>query len=130
MSSRFEVDAASRYDQQVITDSLRVPVDVLARETGWEVKAEGACRDERCVPLPPGTLADGRVELAGFADRLGMPLVHDEHAGLWALGPEAGGRAMTTVQAPDLVLPLLTGEAFALSALRGKKVLIAAWASW
>ncbi len=114
----------------MITDTLQVPVDALARETGWEVKPQGACREERCLPLPAGALADGRVDLPAFAERLGMPLVHDEQEGLWALGPESGGRAMTTVQAPDLVLPLLTGEPFALSALRGKKVLIAAWASW
>ena len=114
----------------MITDTLSVPVEVLACQTGWEVKPEGACRDERCVPLPPGALRDGQVDLPAFADRLGMPLLHDEDAGLWALGPESGGPALTTVTAPDLVLPLLTGEPFALSALRGKKVLIAAWASW
>ena len=114
----------------MITDSLQVPVDVLARETGWDVKPYGACREERCVPLPPGALHDGLVDLPAFAERLGMPLLHDEQAGLWALGPESGGQAMTTVQAPDLVLPTLTGEPFALAQLRGKKVLIAAWASW
>ena len=114
----------------MITDTLSVTVDVLARETGWAVKPQGACREERCLPLPAGTLQDGRVDLPAFADRLGMPLLHDEQAGLWSLGPESGGRAMTTVTAPDLRLPLLTGEPFALSALRGKKVLIAAWASW
>ncbi len=114
----------------MITDTLQVPVDVLARGTGWEVKPQGACRDERCVPLPAGTLDDDRVDLELFAERLGMPLLHDSAAGRWALGPESGGTAMKTVQAPDLVLPLLTGEPFPLSALRGKKVLIAAWASW
>ena len=25
-----------------------------------------------------------------------MPLLHDESTGMWALGPEAGGRALTT----------------------------------
>jgi len=114
----------------VITDTLQVLVDVLAHGTGWEVKPQGACRDERCVPLPVGTLDEDRVDLELFAERLGMPLLHDDEAGLWALGPESGGTAMTTVQVPDLVLPLLTGEPFPLSALRGKKVLIAAWASW
>ena len=107
-----------------------VPVDVLARETGWEVKPEGACRGEVCLPLPPGALQDGQVDLAAFADRTGRPLLHDEAAGVWSLGPEGGGRAMTSVEAPDLVLPTLTGEPFPLAALRGKKVLIAAWASW
>ena len=114
----------------MITDTLRVPVAQLAAATGWDVRPYGACREERCVPLPPGTLTDHAVDLPAFAERLGMPLLHDEQAGLWSLGPESGGRALTTVTAPDLVLPTLTGEPFALSALRGKKVLIAAWASW
>jgi hypothetical protein len=114
----------------VISTTPQVPVDVLARETGWEVKPEGACRDEQCVPLPPGTLHDGTVELAAFAEHMSRPLLHDEEHGLWSLGPQGGGRAMTDVQAPDLVLPTLTGEPFPLAALRGRKVLIAAWASW
>lgn len=114
----------------MITDSLHVPVEVLARETGWDVKPVGACREDVCVPLPPATLADGMVDLPPFADRLGMPLLHDEEHGLWSLGPQAGDKAMTTVQAPDLVLPTLDGEPFALSSLRGRKVLIASWASW
>jgi hypothetical protein len=114
----------------VISTTPHVPVDLLARETGWEVKPEGACRGEQCVPLPPGALQDGEVDLAAFAGRMGRPLLHDEDAGVWSLGPQGGGRAMTSVQAPDLVLPTLTGEPFPLAALRGKKVLIAAWASW
>ena len=114
----------------MISDTLQVDVAVLQRETGWLVKDVGACRDDLCTPLPAGTLSGDRVDLTAFAERLGMPVVHDAEHGLWSLGPQAGGRAMTTVQAPDLVLPTLTGEPFALSALRGKKVLIAAWASW
>lgn len=114
----------------MVFDTPRVPVDVLARETGWEVKPQGACRGEQCVPLPAGALDDGRVDLPSFAERLGMPLLHDEEHGLWALGPRSGGRALESAEAPDLVLPTLTGEPFPLSALRGKKVLIAAWASW
>ena len=114
----------------MICDTPDVAVDVLARETGWEVKAQGACRGEQCVPLPAGALQDDEVDLVAFAERMRRPLLHDEQHGLWSLGPEGGGRAMTSVEAPDLVLPTLTGEAFPLAALRGKKVLIAAWASW
>lgn len=115
----------------MIATTPRVPVAELARETGWEVKAQGACRGEQCVPLPPGALhPDATVDLPAFADRMRMPLLHDPEHGLWSLGPQGGGRAMSTVQAPDLVLPTLTGKPFPLSALRGKKVLIAAWASW
>ena len=114
----------------MISTTPRVPVAELARETGWEVKAQGACRGEQCVPLPPGTLNEGRVDLPAFAERMSRPLLHDAEHGVWSLGPQGGGRAMTTAVAPDLVLPTLTGEPFPLSALRGKKVLIAAWASW
>lgn len=114
----------------MITDTLQVDVEDLAAATGWQVKDVGACRDDSCVPLPAGTLTGTQVDLPAFADRMGMPLLHDDEQGLWSLGPQSGGRAMTTVHAPDLVLPTLTGEPFALSALRGKKVLIAAWASW
>ena len=114
----------------MISDTARVPVAVLARETGWEVKPQGACRGEECAPLPPGALDGERVDLAAFAERLGMPLLHDDEHDLWSLGPRSGGHALASAQAPDLVLPTLTGEPFPLAALRGRKVLIAAWASW
>ena len=98
----------------------------LAARTGWEVKPQGACKGDMCVPLPVGPLAAETL-----SERLGMPLVHDEAEGLWALGPDTvGGRALATAQAPDLTLPDLDGRPFSLSSLRGQKVLLAAWASW
>ena len=114
----------------MISDSRLVTVDALAAATGWEVKPQGACKDVRCVPLSADARDGDRVDLAGFAAALGLPLLHDEDSGLWSLGPESGGRALATAQAPDLVLPTLSGEPFELARLRGKKVLIAAWASW
>jgi hypothetical protein len=98
------------------------------RITGWLIKPEGACQDDRCVPLPPAR--DGCIDLQDFAARLGMPLIHDEAAGLWALGPESGGRALRSAQAPSLVLPDVQGREFRLDSLRGQKVLLLAWASW
>jgi hypothetical protein len=101
------------------------PVE-LERGTGWALKPEGACKEDRCVPLPD----EARRDLRLLADRLGMPLVHDEAVGLWALGPEAGGRALTSAFAPELVLPDWQGNEFRLSSLRGHKVLLVTWASW
>jgi hypothetical protein len=117
----------------MLLETLTPSASDFARQTGWELKIEGACRGEACVPLPEGTVTNGRVDVIVAADRLGMPLVHDEAEGLWALGPAAGvsGHALATAVAPELELPdLRTGETFRLSSLRGQKVLLLAWASW
>ena len=50
---------------------------------------------------------------------------------LWAIGPESfGGRALVSAQAPELVLDDLDGNSFALSSLRGQKVLVVSWAPY
>jgi hypothetical protein len=108
------------------------PVEFSAR-TGWDVKPEGACKGEVCVPLPDTARTDGgRLDVAVLAERLGMPLVRHADTDLWALGPETAvnGRALTTAVAPDLVLPDASGAEFSLSSLRGRKVVMVAWASW
>ena len=118
----------------MILDDLQVPVDRFERETGWQLKPEGACRGEICVPLPdaPGGGGGGdTVDVAAVAGRLGMPLVHDDEAGLWALGPASlAGHALPTATAPELELPQLDGSLFRLSSLRGQKVLLVAWAPY
>lgn len=114
----------------IITDLLVSPEDLKER-TGWEIKPQGACKGEICVPLPVKvTTEDGRVEVEKLAERLRMPLVHEPAAGLWSLGPESGGKALTTAVAPDFELPDRYGQPFRLSSLRGRKVLLITWASW
>jgi hypothetical protein len=107
-----------------------IGLDELTAKTGWHLQAEGLCREEVCVPLPATALHDGQVELEPVARALHMPLVHDGDAGLWALGPPASEHVWHSAEAPDLVLPDLDGRPFALASLRGKKVLLLAWASW
>lgn len=112
----------------MIFRSPRVTAAEFERATGWELKPEGLCHGERCVPF---TLASpGAMDLADASRALGMPLVADRRAGLWALGPEAGGKALATATFPDIELPDLEGRMFRLSPLRGRKVLLVAWASW
>jgi hypothetical protein len=112
----------------VILENLEIDPVALERRTGWQIKPEGACKGNRCVPLPAAET--GPVDARNLAKRLGMPLVHDAPSGLWCLGPEAGGRALSEAQAPDLVLPDLHDKEFRLRSLRGAKVLLVAWASW
>ena len=109
----------------MILSQLDMDANTFQAETGWEIKPEGACKGEVCVPL-----ADG-FELSQTAERLGMALVHDAEHGVWALGPESlNGRALVTAEAPDLVLPDLDGKDFHLSSLRGQKVVIVSWAPY
>ena len=102
----------------------------LAARTGWEVKPEGACKGDRCVPLPPAAAGDGGLDARVLAERLGMALVTDDEHGLWALGPEAGGRALLSARLPELVLPDRHGRPFSLRSLRGTRFVMVAWASW
>jgi hypothetical protein len=113
-------------------DHLGLTKDEFRELTGWEIKPEGACRDERCVPLPANAAtSDGHVDVAVVAERLGMPVAHDEAHSLWAVGPESGGRrVLDSVEMPDLVLPDFDGSAFDVATLRGRKVALIAWASW
>jgi hypothetical protein len=109
----------------MILDQLEIDAKTFHTETGWEIKPEGACKGEVCVPLPDG------FEVKSTAERLGMALVHDAEQGVWALGPESlNGRALVTAEAPELVLSDLDGKEFQLSSLRGQKVVIVSWAPY
>jgi hypothetical protein len=99
-------------------------LEAFLRASGWQLKAEGLCRDEVCIPLHDG------VDLPAVAQQLRMPLVHDDATDTWAIGPPAAAHALPSAVAPDLVLPDLNGNDFALRTLQGHKVLLLAWASW
>jgi hypothetical protein len=109
----------------MILDTLDIDADAFAAGTGWEIKQEGACKGEVCVPLPDG------FSVERTAGRLGMELVRDDATQLWALGPESlSGRALVTAGAPELVLDDIDGTEFRLSSLRGQKVVLVAWAPY
>ena len=112
----------------MILHSLEIDPAALHRQTGWEIKPEGACKVDICVPLPPPGEGGLRAEL--LADRLQMALVEDRVHGVWALGPESGGRALASATFPDLRLPDAQGDEFDFRSLRGQKIFLLAWASW
>jgi hypothetical protein len=110
----------------------------LTAASGWQLKAEGACKGDVCVPIPPAREAEfirdggSRFNLAALARQLEQPVVHDDQHGVWYFGEAAANRRATlaSLQAPDFELPDLDGEMHRLADYRGKKVLLAAWASW
>lgn len=115
----------------IITDLGSVDAGEFAAGTGWEPKPEGLCRGEVCVPAPGALRDDGTLDVPAAAGRLGMPLVHDETHGVWALGPGTStGHVLSTATAPDPELIDRDGNPFRLSSLHGRRVLLVAWSSY
>jgi hypothetical protein len=110
----------------MILEKLDADAKRFGAATGWEIKPEGACKGDVCVPL-----GGGPFDIMSTVARLGMEVIHDEPEGLWAIGPESfTGRTLVTAEAPELVLSDLNGNEFRLSSLRGRKVVIVAWAPY
>jgi hypothetical protein len=127
-----EAHAARSVDIEVEGQRLFVDAAAFESATGWSVKPEGFCQGPLCVPAGDAVDASGRVDIARFAARLGRPLVIDAPERALSLGAAAATRAdaLQSLEAPDFTLPDLTGKLHSLSDYRGKKVLLAAYASW
>lgn len=115
----------------MLLDRLSLSPEDLEAATGWEIKPEGACKGDECVPLAGvGVGPDGSIDVRAFAERMGMPLASNAEHGIWALGPRAGGHVLASADLPDLILDDFHGNSFDVATLRGRKVLLIAWASW
>jgi hypothetical protein len=117
-------------------ENLWLGTPELERATGWSMKPQGLCRGDICVPVPAGQRADfvtdDAVNVAAFWRRMGNPVVRDDAFRVWVLGTSATHRStsLQSLEAPDFGLADLAGVPQSLSQQRGKKVLLATWASW
>ena len=127
-----DAHSSGTIDVFVEAQHLRVSPTALETATGWSVKPEGFCRGAVCVPAGGAVAADGRVDLAAFAAVMGRAIVVDLQEKAIGLGAAAADRsgALRSLQAPDFTLPDLSGTLHSLSQYRGKKILLAAYASW
>ena len=117
------------------SDGTRVLLDPasLTNLTGWELRPEGLCRGEVCVPVrDPDLTIDGAIDAARFAAALGRPAVVDASAGVVAVGETSSERRgpIEAGVAPDFTLPQLEGGSFTFSSLGRRKKLLLAWSSW
>ena len=96
----------------------------------FELKPQGACRADMCIPVAK-TLKNGPwFNLTGFSRKLGQAYINDQ--GVWSFGeiPVMRGSFYNSRLAPDFAVPDRTGKVVHLSDFRGKKALVFTWASW
>jgi hypothetical protein len=130
------LDAGRAVDVKARVEGERVLLtpEALREALGWELHDGTLCNDTMCVPLPAGSplAAGGALDLAEVAAALDRPLAIDPVERVAYLGASSRERAdaLASLLAPDFTLPDLAGRSYTLSAQRGKKVLLVAWASW
>ena len=119
---------------------LWIPSEDLTRVNGFELKPEGACLDEICVPVKQDEDSDMFVRREGrtwfnvteLADKLQQPVVVDYEAGVYSFGAIPVTRASFREQAvaPNFELADRNGNKVQLSDFKGKKIMLLTWASW
>ena len=128
--------AAIRLTETGAGETLLVNPRDLPRINGFELKPEGACLDDICVPVGEALFKaqDGKrwFDLCAFADLLGQPVVADRKARVWSFGeiPAKREGMMSGAFAPDFAVKDRQGNLITTDSLKGKKAMIVTWASW
>ncbi len=102
----------------------------LPRINEFEVKPQGACRADVCVPLSKNLKNGDWFNLTGFARKLGEPIVIEKDVYSFGEIPVLRGGFYNSRIAPDFAVPDRKGKVVHLSDFRGKKTLVITWASW
>ena len=129
-------DGTSEVAAAIEGERLLLDPAALLEATGWELKPEGLCRDELCVPVRPsdGVDVDGRVDLGAMAAVMRRPLATELDGGVAVavLGEAAADRAAARASAvaPPFELETVDGGRVSLDQFAGRKRLLHAWASW
>jgi peroxiredoxin len=117
---------------------LWVPQANVEAITGFDLKPQGLCAGEICIPIPA---AGGWVSQYGgrtyfnvtrFAQKVDQVFACDLDHKIWSFSVVPGPQTSPLIagKAPDFALPDRSGKMVRLSDFRGKKVLLLTWASW
>jgi len=119
---------------------LWVKPEDLTRINDFELKPQGACLADLCVPVLQDRDSDmyvtrrgqGWFNVTGPADKLQQAWVADYDDGVFSFGvmPLERQSFFRGGVAPDFELPDRDGNIVRLSDFKGKKVLLLTWASW
>ena len=98
----------------------------LPRINGFQLKPQGACRADVCIPVPK-TMARGTYfNLSAFAKKVGQHVVADTESRVWSFGeiPVVRGAYLESRLAPPLTVSDRKARPVCLPQFRGKKVLL------
>jgi len=122
----------NRVGSDTAGDTLWILKSNLASINGFELKPQGACREDICIPIPRAMMRGDYFNLTAFAQRVGQRVVVDADTRVWSFGeiPVVRGAFLESRMAPDFSVPDRKGRPVRLSQFRGKKALVVTWASW
>lgn len=111
----------------VESDGLLLTADAVLHATGWELKPEGLCRGDACLP---GSLT-APVSLLDIAAALRRPLAVESlpEQTVAVLGEPGGQTVQTGSQAPAMTLPDVDGNDVQVTRT-GAKTALVAWSTW
>lgn len=133
MLTLIDVDGSAH---EVAASEGYVDAGDLTAATGWTLKPVGLCRGDVCVPLLGRAVThpeDGtRIDLARWAEALGLLVALDEAESVAALAPtaESRRRELGDGRAPSLTLPDVDGNPVSFDDFSGSKRVLVTWASW
>jgi hypothetical protein len=129
---RATVVASTLADPKNVRDGLWVRKTDLTRINGFELKPQGACRADVCIPVKKDMTRGEYFDLTAFARMVGQSVVVDSGSRVWSFGeiPVLRGSYLNSRIAPDFAVPNRQNRVVHLSDFRGKKVLVVTWASW
>ncbi len=103
--------------------------------TGWELRVEGLCNGDKCVPVRDRSLVvpePGVLDLARVLPLLDRPFVIDTTSLIVSVGSTHAARreALVDRRAPDFSLPGLDGRVHSLNELRGRLTVLVTFSTW
>mgnify|MGYP001990183060 FL=1 len=142
----FEADMKSDSEITILTNSVKsitghwsdgdpfVDAVEIKDVLGWEIKPEGLCKDDACIPInhEQNIKHNERYNLRTVAHLTGHPTLSSQELKAITIGQPADLRssALRDKIAPDFVLPDIEGVDRAFSDWAGKKRLLVAFSSW
>jgi hypothetical protein len=118
----------------VVDGRVLIDAEELVTAIDWELKPEGICRGDVCVPVKDAqSLHIGdQVDLLAVSQALGRPTVVDSELGVIAVGlaSEERKRALDGLVAAPFTLPDLDGNLYELEQWSGRKRLLVAFSTW